>query len=266
MVVASDTCGETSDKGCGWDTQRDTDLWKTPEQVKSVVYDYPIVVNKFYNLIEEESNHSKFKKLAQKDSATEECSDLLTRMELEVSEDEEEVVVEEEEEEVLSLEESGILPKNIEEIEDKFNGKGEAKKNQKRKMGWGPIIRAPRPRRGPEDGRSMMEKAQDLKKVKNLEKGVPWTGMKRVLMLVVKMTRRWVTMLKPEVEKRVEELASHLEKEALLPPRIEWNAQEGSSSELGQLAAPLLVPSAVSSKCRNDQVASIDIRVSSVLS
>jgi hypothetical protein len=89
--------------------------------------------------------------------------------------------------------------------------------------------------------------------------------MKRVLMLVVKMTRTWVPMLKPEVGKRVEELASHLEREALLPPQIEWNAQEGSSSELGQLAALLLVPSAVSSECRNDQVASIDVRVSSVL-
>jgi hypothetical protein len=92
MVVASDTCGETSDKGCGWDTQGDTDLWKTPEQVKSVLSDCPIGVNKFYNLIEEESNHSKwveFRKLAQKDSATEECSNLLKRMELEVSEDEE---------------------------------------------------------------------------------------------------------------------------------------------------------------------------------
>jgi hypothetical protein len=174
MVVASDTGVETSDKGCGWDTQGDTDLWKTPEQRKLVISDCSIGVNKFYKLIEEESNHSKwveFRKLAQKDSATEECSTLLERMELEVSEDEEEIVVEEEEEEVFSLEESGILPKKIEKIEDKFSGNGGAKKNQKRKTGWGPILRAPRPRRVPEDGRSMMEKAQDLKKAKNLEKG-----------------------------------------------------------------------------------------------
>jgi hypothetical protein len=138
MVVASDTCGETSDKGCGWDTQGDTDLWKTPEQVKSVLSDCPIGVNKFYNLIEEESNHSKwveFRKLAQKDSATEECSNLLKRMELKVSEDEEEIVAEEEEEEVLSLEESGILPKNIEEIEDKFSGGGQEKPEEEDWLG-----------------------------------------------------------------------------------------------------------------------------------
>jgi hypothetical protein len=89
--------------------------------------------------------------------------------------------------------------------------------------------------------------------------------MKRVLMLVVKMTRRWIPMMKPEVGKQVEELASHLEIEALLPPQIEWNAQEGSSSRWGQLDAPLLVSSAVSLECRNDQVASVDVSVRAVL-
>ncbi|CAD6332621.1 unnamed protein product [Miscanthus lutarioriparius] len=109
-------------------------------------------------------------KLAQRDLATKECSKLLKRMELEASEDEEEIVAKEEEE-VFSLEESGILPKHIEELEDKCSGKGGAKKNQKRKTGWGTILRAPQPRRVPEDGRTVVEKAQDLKKAKNLEKG-----------------------------------------------------------------------------------------------
>lgn len=154
---------------------RNEELWKTPDQVHSVLSDCPIGVNKFYNLIEEESNHSKwleFRKMALKDPSAEECSNLLMKMELEAS-DEEDVIrpEEEEEEELFSLEETGILPGNIEEIEEKLSGKGATKKNQKRKTGWGPILRAPRPRRYPEDGRTIMEKAQDLKKIKNLEKG-----------------------------------------------------------------------------------------------
>jgi len=72
---------------------------------------------------------------------------------------------------MISLGDSGILPNQIEELEDIGVDKGATKKNQKRKTGWGPILRAPRPRRGHEDGRTMLEKAQDLKKVKNLEKG-----------------------------------------------------------------------------------------------
>jgi len=49
--------------------------------------------------------------------------------------------------------------------------KDTTKKNQKRKIGWGPIPIAARPRRVAEDGRTMLEKAQDLKRMKNLEKG-----------------------------------------------------------------------------------------------
>jgi hypothetical protein len=43
--------------------------------------------------------------------------------------------VAEEEEEVLSLEESGILPKNIEEIEDKFSGGGQEKPEEEDWLG-----------------------------------------------------------------------------------------------------------------------------------
>jgi hypothetical protein len=43
-------------------------------------------------------------------------------------------------------------------------------KNQKRKTKWGPTLRALRSRRHAEDGRTVMEKAQDLKVVKNLKK------------------------------------------------------------------------------------------------
>jgi hypothetical protein len=53
--------------------------------------------------------------------------------------------------------------------------------------------------------------------------GVPWTRMKSVLMMVVRMIRRWVPMLKQELGRRVEELSGLLEKEVLLPPQIEWS-------------------------------------------
>jgi hypothetical protein len=46
----------------------------------------------------------------------------------------------------------------------------EVKKLQKRK--WGPIQRMDRPRRVPEDGRTMLQKAQDLKKAKNSMRGM----------------------------------------------------------------------------------------------
>jgi len=47
--------------------------------------------------------------------------------------------------------------------------------------------------------------------------------MKSVLMMVVRMIRRWVPMLKQELGRRVEELSGLLEKEVLLPPQIEWS-------------------------------------------
>jgi len=118
--------------------------------------DCHVVGNKFYSLIEEESNHSKweeFRNMAKQGTTTEECANMLKRMELEISEDEEELM---ENGEVFSLEESGILPRQIEEWEDKDT----TKNNQKRKTGWGPIPRAARPRRVAEDGRTMLEKAQ----------------------------------------------------------------------------------------------------------
>jgi hypothetical protein len=63
----------------------------------------------------------------------------------------------------------------------------------------------------------------------------------------------------------VEELSSRLEKEALLPPRIEWNTQRESSSELEQLAALHLDLSAVSLECRSDHVVPDDVRVNSIM-
>jgi hypothetical protein len=63
----------------------------------------------------------------------------------------------------------------------------------------------------------------------------------------------------------VEELSSLLEKEALLPPQIEWSTQRGSSSELDQLDALHLVLSDVSLEQRNDFLCSEGVEVNLVL-
>ena len=49
-------------------------------------------------------------------------------------------------------------------------GNLQAKKRQKRQ--WGPTIRVDRPRRVPEDGRTIMQRAQDLKENRNTIKGM----------------------------------------------------------------------------------------------
>ena len=42
------------------------------------------------------------------------------------------------------------------------------KKNQKRKNTWGPVQRMPRPRRYPKDEKTVMQRAQEHKALKNL--------------------------------------------------------------------------------------------------
>lgn len=61
-------------------------IWKTLEVSQKEESECHIVGNKFYSLINVESRHSKWeesRKLAKKNSATEECSFLLKTMELE---------------------------------------------------------------------------------------------------------------------------------------------------------------------------------------
>jgi hypothetical protein len=61
-------------------------IWKTLEDSQKEEFECHIVGNKLYSLISVESHHSKWvelRKLAKKNSATEECSFLLKRMELE---------------------------------------------------------------------------------------------------------------------------------------------------------------------------------------
>lgn len=119
-------------------------------------------------MVEEESRHSRweeFRRIASRDMATEECSNLLKKMELEESDNEEEL---NSEDDMMSMEKAGLVPSMVAESFEP--GEDGVKKTQKRKTGWGPIQRIPRPRRGVDDGRTMLQKAQDLKKMKNLEK------------------------------------------------------------------------------------------------
>ena len=91
------------------------DKYETPvtNQVKDS--DCKIVGNKLLSLLNEESHHSKweeFRRMAKQDIATEECSSLLRKMELEVSEEEVEASDTEhmdEGEELSSLQEEGLL-------------------------------------------------------------------------------------------------------------------------------------------------------------
>lgn len=87
-------------------------------------------------------------------------------MELEASDNEDEINMEDE---MISLEEADLISSGeAEELETKEVA---VRKNQKRKNGWGPIQRISRPRRVPNDGKTVLQRAQELKQVKNLEKG-----------------------------------------------------------------------------------------------
>jgi hypothetical protein len=148
--------------------------WKTPEMTQVQNSDCNIVGNKFLSLINEESQHSKweeFRRMARQETDTDECSTLLRRMELEALEDDENISeneIMEDAEELACLQDLEIPDEAI-IVEEQLMAK-----NQKRKPKWGPTLRVPRPRRHPEDGRTVMEKAQDLKKAKNLETGTKY--------------------------------------------------------------------------------------------
>jgi hypothetical protein len=156
------------------------------------VMDPDLVGNKFYQLVNEKSNHLKwegFRQLALADNKNEDCSNWLRKMELEDSETEVESV-----KSVVDLEEDGCSlgdlmqlnsttqTKTAQEEEDLRGGLESQKmvdqpvgdigavKKQKRK--WGPSQRMDRPRRVPEHNRTMLQKAQDLKKARNSMTGM----------------------------------------------------------------------------------------------
>lgn len=126
----------------------------TPEAVTKVNSECNVVGNKFLNLINEESHHSKWDELRKlaTDGVSEECSNLLKRMELADSDDEYELLDDEggelpEAGEALALADLGMDTAMVSEVE-------EGKRNQKRKTKWGPTERIPRPRRVPDDGKT----------------------------------------------------------------------------------------------------------------
>lgn len=172
--------------------------FQTPEASQCQNSDCQIVGNKFYQLISEESHHSKweeFRRGALSDSMNEDCANLLRRMELEESDSEVDTFKSEMamDEELISLgelvkdKEANCVDKsqqvediqNVQVQEEVMQPDGEqevVQANKRRKRQWGPSLRVDRPRRAPEDERTVMQKAQDLKKDRDKMQGctVEW--------------------------------------------------------------------------------------------
>lgn len=109
--------------------------WITPEANHKQLSNCHIVGNKFYSLINEESQHTKweeFRRLAKMDG-NEECSMLLQRMELEDSDEESDLL---NDGEGISLVDAGVLPQ-IDESMAVEEAEEDDKINQKRKTAWG---------------------------------------------------------------------------------------------------------------------------------
>lgn len=80
-------------------------------------------------------------------------------MELQDSEDEDEIMVED-------LEIQDKITKKFHKLEE-----NPGRKKQKREKQWSPVQRMDRPRRHSKDGKTMMQRAQELKDYKNLGRG-----------------------------------------------------------------------------------------------
>lgn len=59
--------------------------------------------------------------------------------------------------------------------------------------------------------------------------GAIWTGMKKILLKIVRMLRRWIPLFKEEMQARIEEFSRQLETRASLPPHT---VVEGGNDEL----------------------------------
>lgn len=156
--TVTDSCVETSLKRC-----EDLKGWVTPECLLAIKSDCNIVGNKMKSLSTDDSQHSKweeFRQMARNDIANEECSQLLRRMELQDSDEDEDKMMED----TISKDEVEIKVTQIEE--------NLGRKKQKRQIQWGPVQRMARPRRFPEDGKIVMQRAGELKEYKNLCRGM----------------------------------------------------------------------------------------------
>lgn len=155
--IVYDNCVVTSMERC--DEGED---WITPDCILSSKSDCNIVGNKMKSLFTDESQHSKweeFRQMARIETANEECSQLLRRMELEDSEDDGNEIMAD----IISKEE---IEKEATQIEENLG-----RKKQKKQIQWGPVQRIARPRRHPKDGKTMMQRVVELKEYKNLCKG-----------------------------------------------------------------------------------------------
>ena len=110
--------------------------------------------------------------MAKNGSSHEECSQLLLKMELQDSDEE----IEDQDQEMVSLEDAEMGDSSIQEMAALYEEHQDQKK-QKRKTQWGPTQRVPRPRRYPEDGKTVMQKAQEYRTYVNLSQGTkPYTS------------------------------------------------------------------------------------------
>ena len=74
--------------------------------------------------------------------------------------------------------------------------------------------------------------------------GIPWSGMKKVFVMLGRLLRNWLPMFKLELQEKVERVICLVENEASLAPRIKWTVD---SSGLDQsIAQPLVVSRDVS--------------------
>jgi hypothetical protein len=89
--------------------------------------------------------------MAKSETANEECSQLLRRMELQESDEEEDGMMED-----LNSQEE--LVTQAEELEEQLR-----RKRQKKQRQWGPVQRMDRPRRHPKDGKTIAQRAEELK-------------------------------------------------------------------------------------------------------
>lgn len=148
-VLANDNYEVTSLENC-----KEMNEWVTLECFLSNLSECQIVGNKLKSFFSDESQHSKweeFRSMAKTEMANEECSQRLKRMELQESDEEEDVTMDE------LPNQDGVVRKveMFEEIHET--------KKQKRQIQWGPMQRMERPRRHPVDGKTMLQRAMELK-------------------------------------------------------------------------------------------------------
>lgn len=116
---------ETSNQGDSYGG--DLNEWVTPEALLANLSNCQIVGNKFKSFCEDESQHSKweeFRRMAKSETTDEECSQLLRRMELQDSDEEQDVDMDD----LTTLEKEDIqADKMVEDLE---------KKRPKRQRQW----------------------------------------------------------------------------------------------------------------------------------